>query len=330
MKKIPLISLTASALFASLLCMNTASVYAAEVDYSDGEWVEMGEELSGKSLVEGLLDGLRRIELKEGYKSPIGQAEREKIINSINARHGYIWVPRKLSTVIGRTEEILRFAKGAEKAFEKGKDAFNVGKIIGIAVGAGSLEKAAEIYAEEGMYQGSAFGEVSYWITSIIVGMHNGRSFTEAIADGYDEKNIGKWTKAGFKLGEWMANAVNSLPWKKAEREANDKAFRDYLIREGINEKGLKIVDTWLLLSYENRVKVPLKLDPLWFDKKDDSDGGMVCKPGDDPFDSEPETPPNDGNGQMCPVPNNGNNGPIKQPVRRRRGGGGDTSARIW
>lgn len=325
MKKIPLISLTASALFASLLCMNTVSVYAADVDYSDGEWVELGKEFANdKGWIDGLMDGLKYVELKKGYKSPIGQAEREKIINSVNARHGYIWVPRKLSTVIGRAEEMLRYAGAV-------KNSFDIGKIIGIAIGAKSLDDAAELFAEEGMYQGTAFGEAAYWISTISVGLLNGRSFAEAIADGYDEKNIGKWTKVGFKLGEWMANAVNSLPWKKAEREANDKAFRDYLIREGINEKGLKIVDTWLLLSYENRVKVPLKLDPSWFDKKDDSDGGMVCKPGDDPFDSKPETPPDDdGNGQMCPVPNNGNDGSGKQPVRRRRGGGGDTSARIW
>ncbi len=324
MKKIPFILLTASALFASLLCMNTVSVYAADVDYSDGEWVELGKEFANdKGWIDGLRHGLKYVELKKGYKSPIGEAEREKIINSVNARHGYIWVPRKLSTVIGRAEEMLRYAGAV-------KNSFDIGKIIGIAIGAKSLDDAAELFAEEGMYQGTVSGEAAYWISTISVGLLNGRSFTEAIADGYDEKNIGKWTKTGFKLGEWMANAVNSLPWKKAEREANDKSFRDYLIREGINEKGLKIVDTWLLLSYENRVKVPLKLDPSWFDKKDDSDGGMVCKPGDDPFDSEPETPPNDGNGQMCPIPNNGNNGSSRRPVSRRRGGGGDTSARIW
>lgn len=51
----------------------------------------------------------------------------------------------------------------------------------------------------------------------------------------------------------------------------------------------------------------------------------------DDPFNLNPETSPgDDGNGQMCPIPNNGNNGSSRRPVSRRRGGGGDTSARIW
>ena len=159
--------------------------------------------------------------------------------------------------------------------------------------------------------------------------MLNGRSLTEAIADGYDEKNIGKWTKVGFKLGEWMANAVNSLPWKKAEREANDKAFRDYLIREGINDNGLRIVDAWLGLDPEGRVKVPLKIDPSWFDKEKDTGNDIVDKPGaGDPFDSEPEPP--SGNGQYCPIPglSNGGGGSSSSPAKRNAPR--DTSARIW
>ena len=60
---------------------------------------------------------------------------------------------------------------------------------------------------------------------------------------------------------------------------------------------------------------------------------GQVCKPGDDPFDSDPENK-GDGNGQMCPVPGNGSTGgqsPSKPTTRRRGGsGGGDTKARIW
>lgn len=283
MKNISFASLEVLVLIATFLCMNISSMYAAEVDYSDGEWVELGKEFaSDKGWVDGLLDGLKLVELKKGYKSPIGQAEREKIINSVNARHGYIWVPRKMSTVIGRSEEMLGYAGAL-------KNSADIGKIIGIAFGAGSLEKAAEIYAEEGMFQGSAFGEASYWITSITVGMCNGRTFTEAIADGYDEKNIGKWAKTGFKLGEWIANAVNSLPWKNAEREANDKAWRDFLIREGINEKGLAIVDVWLRLNQEDRTKTPLRLNPSWFNKKDSSVDGKVSNSGEGPFDSNPE-----------------------------------------
>ena len=58
----------------------------------------------------------------------------------------------------------------------------------------------------------------------------------------------------------------------------------------------------------------------------------------DDPFNSAPE---NDGNGQMCPAPGNGStggrssgsrsgSGSRSSATRVRRGGGGDTSARIW
>ena len=175
------------------------------------------------------------------------------------------------------------------------EDAAFVGKVIGIALGAKSLDDAAEIFASERMFQDSAFGEAGYWISTIAVGLFNGRSLADAITDGYDEKNIGKWTKAGAKGGEWLANAVNSLPWKKAERDAVDKAFRDSLIRQGINEEGLVVIDKWLSLDRETRIKMPIKVDPSWFAKDEPpqaSGGGNpgegVQKPG-DPFDVNPE-----------------------------------------
>lgn len=272
-------------------------------EWADGEWVNMAVEASGVdsgTIIDGILKGLEMVELKKGYKSPIGPAERAKIINSVNARHGKIWIPRKLSTVIGRLEEILGYAKKGLEAFDKAKgaaeDALFVGKVIGIALGAKSLDDAAEIFASERMFQDSAFGEAGYWISTIAVGLFNGRSFTQAITDGYDEKNIGKWTKAGAKAGEWFANIVNSMPWKEAERKAVDKAFRDSLIRQGINKEGLAVIDKWLALDRETRVKMPIKVDSSWFEKKnvspgDDGDGGgNVCKPGDepDPFDTTP------------------------------------------
>lgn len=74
------------------------------------------------------------------------------------------------------------------------------------------------------------------------------------------------------------------------------------------------------------------------FDRIRDSQGGQVCKPGDDPFDSDPEDNVG-GNGQMCPAPGNGSTGGgssggqmRSQSTTRRRGGsgGGDTSSRIW
>ena len=67
---------------------------------------------------------------------------------------------------------------------------------------------------------------------------------------------------------------------------------------------------------------------------------GQVAKPEDDPFEAEPE---NDGNGQMCPIPEGGGSsgggssggtttgGKRPAPSTRvRRGGGGDTKAKIW
>lgn len=270
--------------------------------WAGGDWVDMAVEASGANsgtIIDGILKGLELVELKKGYKSPIGQAERAKIINSVNARYGKIWIPRKLSTVIGRLEEILGYAKKGLDALDKAKgaaeDALFVGKVIGIALGAKNLDDAAEIFASERMFQDSAFGEAGYWISTIAVGLFNGRSLTEAIVDGYDEKNIGKWTKFGAKGGEWLANIVNSMPWKKAERDAVDKAFRDSLIRQGISEEGLAVIDKWLSLDRETRVKMPIKVDPSWFAKENESkpgEGGNVCLPGDgsDPFDGNPES----------------------------------------
>jgi len=68
--------------------------------WSDGEWVDMASEATGvdsQKVIEGILKGLEKVELTKGYKSPIGQAERAKIIKSVSARHGKIWIPRKLS-----------------------------------------------------------------------------------------------------------------------------------------------------------------------------------------------------------------------------------------
>ena len=330
--------ITVPLLFAGLLFADNA---ADDSYWADGEWVDMASEATGvdsQKVIEGILKGLEKIELKKGYKSPIGQAERAKIIESVSARHGKIWIPRKLSTVIGRLEEILGYASKGLEALDAAGKAFDIGKIIGVALGAKSLDDAAEIFASERMFQDSAFGEAGYWISTIAVGIYNGRSLTQAISDGYDENNIGKWTKAGFKLGEWFANAVNSMPWKQEEHNAADNAFRASLIRQGINEEGLLKIDEWLALSLEDRVNNPIKVNPDWFKKNEQSsvgggDNGQVCKPGDDPFDSDPENK-GDGNGQVCPVPSGGSSGgysPSKPTTRRRGGsGGGDTSARIW
>lgn len=66
-------------------------------------------------------------------------------------------------------------------------------------------------------------------------------------------------------------------------------------------------------------------------EEKKEDDGGKGSKQEEDPF-----AIPLDGdeNGQQCPVPGGGSNGTVKPKpspnTRVRRGGGGDTKARIW
>lgn len=282
-------------LLASVFCANMAPCDDVAFDSEGGDWVqlsaEFADDISASQLIEGLQKGLSLVELKKGYRSPIGAEERAKIVKSVTARHGYIWVPRKLSTVIGRLEEVLGYAK---KGLDAAEDAFNVGKILGIAVGAKSLDEAVDLFAEEGLYQSSGLGEAAYWIATIGFGLSHGKSLTDSIVDGYDEKNIGKWTKLGFAGGEWFANFVNNLPWKKAERDAADRAFVESLKRQGINKEGLSVVEKWLALDVQDRVRYPIKVQRSWFETSGggaatvgDSDGEQVCKPGDDPDASE-------------------------------------------
>lgn len=80
--------------------------------WADGELVDLAVDASGVdagTIIDGILKGLEMVELKTGYQSPIGQAERAKIIESVTARHGKIWIPRKLSTVIGSSTDGNRF-----------------------------------------------------------------------------------------------------------------------------------------------------------------------------------------------------------------------------
>ena len=229
----------------------------------DGEWVDLNDNLLSEMSVSRLLDGIKwglgKIELTEGYQSPIGVDEREMMIKSVTARHGKFWIPRKLSTAIGRLEETLKYAKGIT-------DAWAIGKIIGITAGAKSFDDAVDTFAEEGVFQGSAFGEAGYWASTIIFGMTHGKSFVDAIIDGYDEKNIGLWSKLGVTFGGWIADGVIMLTEDKDAKAAADKAFRDYLIAQGINSDGLAVVDAWLSLSSENRAKTPLIYDSSWFE----------------------------------------------------------------
>lgn len=73
------------------------------------------------------------------------------------------------------------------------------------------------------------------------------------------------------------------------------KGLEQVELRQGINEEGLAVVDRWLALDRETRIKMPIKVDSLRF-AKDNEDGAAnggreVCLPGDDPdpFGGNPE-----------------------------------------
>lgn len=268
MKKI-LMRLMVSGIMLVAAALPIATFADSDADYPeyaayDGEWVDLPDKVLGNGtaseLAEGIDWGLKMIVLKKGYTNPIGDKERELMLASVNARHGKIWVPRKLSMVIGRLEQISSYVSGAFNAW-------TLGKIVGITLGASSFDDAVDTFAEEGVFQGSAFGEAGYWASTIIFGMTHGKSFVDAIIDGYDEKNIGLWSKLGVTFGGWVADGVIMLTEDKEAKAAADKAFRDYLIAQGINSDGLAVVDAWLSLSSENRVKTPLIYDSSWFEQ---------------------------------------------------------------
>ena len=257
-----------------VLCVTSHSAYAdSDEDYPeyaayDGKWIDIGgdfvkDKITAENLVKGIKWGLNKIELTKGYQSPIGAKEREMMVKSITARHGKLWIPRKLSTTIARLEQGLGVASDFLKAADS---VLTVGKIIGIAAGANSFDDAVDLFAEERIFQDSEFGEAGYWASTIFFGMTHGKSFVESIIDGYDEKNIGYWTKLGAKLGGWVADGVIMLTEDTDAKAAADKAFRDYLIVQGINANGLAVVDKWLSLSSEDRVKMPLVYDSSWFE----------------------------------------------------------------
>lgn len=267
-------------------------VHAAEnADYSEteGQWIRLPSEIldsveGAGGFAENLLKGLSYVELKKGYVSPIGQAERAKIVKSVTARHGFIWVPRKMSTVIGRLEELLGYVKKAGDAAKAVKDAANIGKMIGIALGSNSIDEAVDLYVEEGMYQNSPYGEFAYWTATIAVGMNNGLSLEDAILSGYDEKNVGALTKLGVKGGSFAAWLVNNLPWEVSRRKRADEAFYNQLVAMGLDEKGQSLVKLWLSLDYEWRNKHPLDMKALHFNRPND-DGQTL--PGEDAPPSE-------------------------------------------
>lgn len=187
----------------------------------DGFWVKVPDFVGStasevKKYADGLCDGLNLISLKDGYQSPIGAEERAKIVASVNARHGYIWMPRKASTVIGRTEEALDKISSAagkvETAAKAVKNAYDIGKIIGIAAGSNSIDEAVDTYVSEGMIQNSVAGEAGYWLGTLAAGIANGKSITEAIAAGYDEKNVGKIAKTGYDTTQWLVRFATDMP----------------------------------------------------------------------------------------------------------------------
>ena len=188
-----------------------------EFSDADGVWVKVPDTIGSavgdvQSYADGVCKGLSLISVKSGSGNPLSQADRARIVKSVTARHGYMWVPRKASTALGRVEEALGKVGKLAGAV---KNSYNIGKIIGIAAGSESIDAAVDTFVSEGMIQDSVAGEAGYWMGTIVAGVANGKSVTEAIVEGYDEKNVGKISKAGFKAPQWMVRFATDMPDKE-------------------------------------------------------------------------------------------------------------------
>lgn len=130
-------------------------------------------------------------------------------------------------------------------------------------------------------------------------------------------------SRAGYQFGRFV-QVPNLGKEKLLNENGEEKTFIDaYGIKRKLTELNKKhgVDETRLKMEYGDLDTSEESVLPNYVVKEENKS----------PFDSEPETSPgDDGNGQMCPIPNNGNNGSSRRPVSRRRGGGGDTSARIW
>lgn len=189
----------------------------SEFSDADGVWVKVPDAIGSavgdvESYANGICEGLSLISVKNGSGKPLSQADRARIVKSVTARHGYMWVPRKASTALGRVEEALGEVGKLAGAVN---NSYNIGKIIGIAAGSESVDAAVDTFVSEGMIQDSVAGEAGYWMGTIIAGVANGKSVTESIAEGYDEKNVGKVSKAGFKATQWMVRFATDMPDKE-------------------------------------------------------------------------------------------------------------------
>lgn len=189
----------------------------SEFSDADGVWVKVPDAIGSavgdvESYANGICEGLSFISVKNGSGKPLSQADRARIVKSVTARHGYMWVPRKASTALGRVEEALGEVGKLAGAVN---NSYNIGKIIGIAAGSESVDAAVDTFVSEGMIQDSVAGEAGYWMGTIIAGVANGKSVTESIAEGYDEKNVGKVSKAGFKATQWMVRFATDMPDKE-------------------------------------------------------------------------------------------------------------------
>lgn len=189
----------------------------SEFSDADGVWVKVPDAIGSavgdvESYANGICEGLSLISVKNGSGKPLSQVDRARIVKSVTARHGYMWVPRKASTALGRVEEALGEVGKLAGAVN---NSYNIGKIIGIAAGSESVDAAVDTFVSEGMIQDSVAGEAGYWMGTIIAGVANGKSVTESIAEGYDEKNVGKVSKAGFKATQWMVRFATDMPDKE-------------------------------------------------------------------------------------------------------------------
>ena len=239
-----------------------------------------------------------------------------------------------------KNDDVLdALVKAVEKAGIDGGWAQQIGKLKSIAKSAGSVAKVLGL-AITALEVKDIYDEL---VRLRAGGEQNKETFKKLVADAITEKSAeiiggvvqGTVTTTGTALVAPSAPSVVGfvilegcvLVTGWVSGEATEWAWSKLLHQEAIRN---------LLLDLGEFI-----WDHAGVDGKTDGGvgpggNGQVCKPGDDPFDGEPE---NDGNGQMCPVPGGGSSGGSTsgggrrpQPTTRHRGGsgGGDTKAKLF
>lgn len=174
-----------------------------------------------------------------------------------------LWTPHKASTVLGSLKRVGEVLGAVE-------DAGTVARIALIA-GRGALEdkSGGEIVDDlvaSGIGQSSVWGEAAYWAVAIGVGMNNGRTFAEAVADAFDPETAGTWSKLGQGLAYWATDGAMRLLQliPDGEREAVDDAMLAHLREAGYGDEAEAALRAWLAMDLEERIEHPFSLKPEW------------------------------------------------------------------